>query len=191
MAPALKWAIWAIWALAVSHAMGEEAAELVKWEDLMVAASRFPRFFGSPALIPRNDTDPPKVTALSTNNWEHNATMAPFGTIQPMNCSSDSGNFSCVLDCNCVDQPDVDLEAYSALQEGRSSLSHHLDGLNLTADFDLWERYSGDNHTLHQIFFTQTLGGRTPIDNTQVKLGLVSQWPGLPQLARVLELLKP
>lgn len=176
MTPPLKWAIWA---LAVSHSMGdpvEEAAKLVKWEDLMVASSRFPRFFGSPAHISR--TDPPKVIALSINNQ---AQIAPFGDIEPMHCSSDSGNFSCVLDCNCATRNDIDLEAYSALQERRSFLSHHLDGLNLMADYEFWEKYPADGHTLHKYFFTQTLGGRIPIDNTQVKLGLVSQWSESPQ----------
>lgn len=172
MAPPLKWATWA---LAVSHSRGhpgpeQEAAEPVKWEDLMVAASRFPRFFGSPARVPR--TDPPKVAALSYKNFP-GVQLSPFGKIEPMHCSSDSGNFACAVDCKCANPAEKSLPAYVTLQERNSSLSHHIDGLDFISDYWLTTDHTG--HKLLRHFFTQTLDGKVPIDNTQVILALVSQ----------------
>jgi hypothetical protein len=157
---------WTTWALAVSHLMTETSASHVSWEDLMIATSKFPRFFGSPAIIAR--TDPPKVTGVSFYN-----------DVLPLHCSSDSGNFSCAADCktiNCGHGAPYDdaIPAFSAPQERRSSLSHHLDGLEFAFDQNLYD-YCLDNHTRQSSFFSQILDGLIPVDNTLVVLGLVSQ----------------
>ncbi|POS70457.1 hypothetical protein DHEL01_v211150 [Diaporthe helianthi] len=169
---------WTIWALAASLSLAEATFKPVEWIDLMVATSRFPRFFGEPPYISR--TDPPKVSGLSY--LEKNKMIPPFGKIVPLNCSSNEGKFSCPgwTDCEkCFGELKEDgPPAYQAIQARNSSLGHKLDGLTLNADL-MWhipvELDPAGYHTRQTHHFSQNMGGITPIDNTMVNLG-INKW---------------
>jgi hypothetical protein len=177
MLPFLKWAEWAF---VISLVMAEATAsrKLVRWEDLMLATSHFPRFFGSPAEISR--TDPPKVIGL----WFHN-------DIEPLNCASGSDKeFSCKVNCTRIDcrkgqAYDQALTAISALEERQSALPHVVDGLqflwkNMTWWFDYPAQHKLHGRQLRRFQFMQTLDGLDPthspipIDNTLAVVSYVS-----------------
>lgn len=79
------------------------------------------------------------------------------------------------------------LEAFSRIQERRSSMGYELDGLSFNNDFVVERPYDHSEHISYILHFTQNMGERVPIDNTLVALGLVSRSPKSLQPARLLQ----
>lgn len=171
---------WTIWALAISPSMAEATAKPVEWVDLMIATSRFPRFFGAPPHVSRSN--PPNVTGLTTGYSAYKL-VPPFGKILPVECSTKSGKFS----CSGVEYSGFLVPEAVSLLQGRDFKGHDLDGLNFTVDWALNHTYPGSPRKSCVIYFSQNMGERLPIDNTRVEIGLVSRSPKSLEPARLLQ----
>lgn len=161
--PMLSPLTWAILALTLPFSMAQRVHHDVKWEDLMVATSQFPRFFGEPANITR--TGDAKVHAMYLED----------GTVMSMNCYNTvvKGEWlRCDVDCDgCVTMTDALLDGIDQAQQWFKP-----DLNNLTFVLRRTDEHEGeDGWWFRTFFFDQTnLGGKIEIDNAIVQLYLVS-----------------
>lgn len=154
---------WAILALTLPFSMAQRVHHDVKWEDLMVATSNFPRFFGKPANITR--TGDAKVHGIYLED----------GTVAPMDCYTPDDTdewLRCDVDCDgCVTMTQALLDGIDlAIEWFEPDLN------NLTFVLRRVEESEGkDGWWFRSFTFHQTnLGGNIEIDNAIVKIELVS-----------------
>ena len=152
--------IWAIWALSTSPSAAERPARLVKWEDLMVATSAFPRFSGEVANITRTGT--PKVAAVLFNS----------GAIEPITCRSNAEGLHC--DADCGDCGDVAAEFPNAINELQLHSPPQLDGLTFIGNRILSDKKEDGTKCRSFFLWQSNPAGKIPIDNTVVQINLVS-----------------
>ena len=161
--PMMRSLKWAIWALAIPLSMAERLAHRVKWEDLMVATSEFPKFWGG--FNPINRTGPPRVTHMVTN-----------GNLEPIQCHTEIGPERTESSCS-LKVDDIWLKAIWGLQNGSANISA-LNGLNFTAadvsnDIIKDDRV-GNNDTYKRAVFQQNLDG-IDIEGAYVEMSVVSR----------------
>lgn len=152
----LPYLSWAIWALVIPLSVAERPP--VKWEDLMVATSRFPRFFG-------------EVTAINrTGEAKVNAVVHDDGTLTPVTCVKD---YPTGVKCD-EDGWVVKKEMRPVIREIQYHSPPYLNELRFTAEGFLWSE--GGDGTIFRTFFLfqSNLDGMITIDNTFVKVHKVS-----------------
>lgn len=154
MLPHLKWAIWA---LVIPLSVAERPP--VTWVDLMIATSRFPRFFGEVTTI--NRTGEPKVNGVVQND----------GTLTPVTCVKDP---TLAVKCD-GDGWDIVEEMRPAIYGLQYQSLPLLNDLRFTTNGTLWSK--GEDGTIFRtyFFFQSNLDGMITIDNTIVKIHIVSQ----------------
>lgn len=157
MLPSLNWAIWAL-ALPLSIAM--RSAHPVKWEDLMVATSEFPRYFGEVTTVPR--TGPPKVAWVKIDS----------GSFERVSCETVPGYLKCD---NKPSAWKVSKELAPAIADVQDHSPPYLNDLRFLA-YIIWSSH-GENGTTYRTFvFNQTSpDDMVVIDNTIVNIWGVSQ----------------
>lgn len=165
---------WAVWALILPFLLAD--AHQVKWEDLMIATDKFPRFSGLGEVDPDVDErGSPKVVAYRMG-----------GKAEPVKCfQGDGGQFRCdFVDCgDCETVHNASLDA-TRLFQGFSP--NQLNDLTFIGDSVLYGEEDGW-HRRSFLFKQTNLGGTIEIDNTIVKYNLVSPRPGLLPSARMLD----
>lgn len=163
MLPSLKWATLA---LSIPLSMADRLAPRVKWEDLMLATSEFPRFFGEVTNL--NRTGPPRVVAAQKAEGER-------WIIMPVKCAgATSEEFHCDYDCpHCG--PVAQEFSYPIFQFQNASRPD-LNLNNLTFVASNFSETNKSGILSRNFFFTQTnLGGTVEIDNAIVQLNWVSR----------------
>lgn len=156
MLPSLNWVIWA---LTLPLSMAVRSSRPVKWEDLMIATSEFPRYFGEVTTVPR--TGPPKVAWMRINS----------GSFERVSCVSSPGH----VECDKSQAWKVSEELYPAIGEVQDHSPPYLNDLGFLA-YIIYSSH-GENGTTYRTFvFNQTsLDDMVVIDNTIVNIWLVSQ----------------
>lgn len=154
---------WAIWALVIALSVAERPP--VQWEDLMVATSRFPRFFGEVTTI--NRTGEPKVNGVL--NFKD-------GTLTPVTCVKDYTTY-----VKCDDDGRVVVkEIRPIIREIQYHSPPYMNDLRFTLEKIFWSKgkdAKGEDGTIFRTFFLfqSILDGMITIDNTVVKVHKVSQ----------------
>lgn len=162
--PTLPFLAWAIWALILPVTMAHH--HRVKWEDLMVATNKFPRFFGEAPSISR--TGSPRVVGIG---YKHGS------VVEPAKCSgANAEEMHCELDCgHCMLVGRKFLIAIDHLQRLSPPQLNEL--TFITSEYTGIKWVVGKQAAWHRhLWFNQTnLGGTIAIDNSRVQLNLVSQ----------------
>lgn len=150
---------WAIWALVIPLSVAERPP--VKWEDLMIATSRFPRFFGEVTTI--NRTGEPKVHGVLKSD----------GTLMPVTCVKDY-NLTNYVKCD-DDGRVVSKDMRPIIREIQYHSPEYMNDLRFTLEKVFWSK--GEDGTIFRTFFLfqSMLDGMITIDNTVVKVHRVSQ----------------